>query len=188
VREAVLVAKHGCGFVTWPSRATMPDGSTYNYSVASSAWRGGKGDVLSDFKASCLAKGIGVGYYYSLGSNGYTKGLNLTAAQLEVIEMQQMTELWSGEYGNNGNLTEIWFDGGIEGKSRPAITAMLKKMQPKAAAFNGCVVQGGAKQSKSTCITPNALRWIGTEAVSENCTELENCTGLRRPIVPGRRP
>ena len=82
----------------------------------------------------------------------------------QAIEMQQMTELWTGKYGNNGNLTEIWFDGGIEGKSRPAITAMLKKMQPKAAAFNGCVVEGGAAQNKSTCITPNALRWIGTEA------------------------
>ena len=113
---------------------------------------------------------------------------------------------------------QIWFDGGIEGKARPAITAMLKKLQPKAVAFNGCVVQGGvepsppclsapnflrssraclgrsshyltasptsmkqpqnktagwnrnhqssagAAQNRSTCITPNALRWIGTEA------------------------
>ena len=45
VREAVLVAKHGCGFVTWPTKAKMPDGSTYNYSVASSSWQGGKGDA-----------------------------------------------------------------------------------------------------------------------------------------------
>eukprot|EP01052_Picozoa_sp_SAG31_P002940 SAG31_NODE_107_length_24865_cov_17.973593_9_plen_344_part_00 len=36
-------------------------------------------------------------------------------------------------------------------------------MQPNAMAFNGCVVKGGP-QNKSTCITPNALRWIGTEA------------------------
>jgi alpha-L-fucosidase len=57
-----------------------------------------------------------------------------------------------------------WFDGGIEGDARPKITAMLKKMQPHAVAFNGCVVKGGAAQNKSTCITPNALRWIGTEA------------------------
>ena len=57
-----------------------------------------------------------------------------------------------------------WFDGGIEGDARPKITAMLKKMQPNAVAFNGCVVKGGAAQNKSTCITPNALRWIGTEA------------------------
>ena len=45
----------------------------------------------------------------------------------------------------------------------PKIRAMLAKMQPGAVAFNGCVVQGGV-QSKSTCITPNSLRWIGTEA------------------------
>jgi hypothetical protein len=40
---------------------------------------------------------------------------------------------------------------------------MLAKLQPTAMAFNGCVVKGGP-QNKSTCITPNALRWIGTEA------------------------
>ena len=96
VREAVLVAKHGCGYVTWPSKATLPDGSEYNYSVAHSTWRGGKGDVLGDFKTSCLKKGsesskrspsvvslssdteplvptVGVGYYYSLGSNNYVQ-------------------------------------------------------------------------------------------------------------------
>jgi alpha-L-fucosidase len=106
VREAVLVAKHGCGFVTWPSAAKLPDGSKYNYSVASSAWQGGKGDVVSSFKASCLKKGLGVGYYYSLGSNKYTTGLNLSATELEAVEMQQMTELWT-TYGNNGNLTEV---------------------------------------------------------------------------------
>ena len=30
-KEAVLVAKHGCGFALWPSNATEPDGSRYNY-------------------------------------------------------------------------------------------------------------------------------------------------------------
>jgi alpha-L-fucosidase len=164
VREAVLVAKHSCGFVTWPSNATMPDGSRYNYSVASSSWREGKGDVVAAFKASCLQAGLGVGYYYSLGDNSYAKRLHLTSEQLEAIELQQMRELWSGEYGNGGNLTEIWFDGGIEPDSRPAITAMLKQLQPGAVAFNGCVVPHGGAQSKGSCVTPNAVRWIGSEA------------------------
>ena len=44
-----------------------------------------------------------------------------------------------------------------------ALTALLKQHQPKAVAFNGCVVKGGAAQNKSTCITPNALRWIGAQ-------------------------
>jgi len=163
VKEAVLVAKHGCGYVTWPSAAKLPDGTNYNYSVAHSSWEGGKGDVLAAFKKSCLAKKIGVGYYYSLGSNGYTTRLKLTSKQLEVVEMEQMTELWT-KYGNDGDLTEIWFDGGIEGDARANIRAMLAKSQPNAQAFNGCVVKGGAPQNKSTCITPNSLRWIGTEA------------------------
>ena len=51
-----------------------------------------------------MKKGIGVGYYYSLGSNGYTSRLKLNATELEAIEVQQMTELWT-TYGNNGNLT-----------------------------------------------------------------------------------
>ena len=41
------------------------------------------------------------------------------------------------------------FDGGFEGALEPKIKSMLKKMQPNAVAFNGCVVQGG-KQSKDT--------------------------------------
>ena len=53
-----------------------------------------------------MKKGIGVGYYYSLGSNGYTSRLKLNATELEAIEIQQMTELWT-TYGNNGNLTEL---------------------------------------------------------------------------------
>ena len=52
---------------------------------------------------------------------------------------------------------------GIEGDLRATVTALLKQHQPKAVAFNGCVVKGGATQNKSTCITPNALRWIGSQ-------------------------
>ena len=72
-REAVLVVKHNCGFVTWPTNATQADGTRYNYSVAYSKWRGGKGDVVGDFAASCLKRGLGIGYYYS-GSQAWQTG------------------------------------------------------------------------------------------------------------------
>ena len=49
--------------MTWPSIAKLPDGGSYNYSVAYSKWKNGKGDVLASFKSSCLKRDLGVGYY-----------------------------------------------------------------------------------------------------------------------------
>ena len=43
---------------------------------------------------------------------------NLSAAEVRHIETQQLTELW-GKYGNNGNLSELWFDGGVNGPMQP---------------------------------------------------------------------
>ena len=108
-REAVLVAKHACGFCTWPSTATLPDGSRYPYSTAFSSWRGGKGDVVASFLESVTKAGLGAGYYYSLHQLGpHVMGAhNFSAAQVGAIEAQQLTELW-GKYGNAGNLSEVW--------------------------------------------------------------------------------
>jgi hypothetical protein len=33
VKGAVLTAKHGCGFLLWPTNVTLPDGSPYSYGV-----------------------------------------------------------------------------------------------------------------------------------------------------------
>ena len=49
--------------------------------------------------------------------------LNLTSEELEKVEVQQMTELWT-TYGNDNNLTEIWFDGGALAYPRPPCHAL----------------------------------------------------------------
>ena len=36
IQEAVLTAKHGCGFLLWPSATKLPDGSPYSYHVGNS--------------------------------------------------------------------------------------------------------------------------------------------------------
>ena len=62
---AVLTAKHGCGFLLWPTNSTLPDGSPYGYNVGA----GGAGiqlDVLAEFAASAKAAGVGYGFYYSI--------------------------------------------------------------------------------------------------------------------------
>jgi len=149
-REAVLVAKHACGFCSWPSNATMPDGSRFPYSTAYSSWRGGKGDVVESFLQSVTKAGLGVGYYYDL-SPFTGLHLNLTDSQVSAIQQQQMTELWT-KYGNAGNLSEVWFDGGVKGPMIPIVKSLLAAHQPNAMAFNGAGV------------TPNTIRYPGTEA------------------------
>eukprot|EP01043_Picozoa_sp_COSAG02_P023761 COSAG02_NODE_1277_length_13502_cov_14.551593_14_plen_554_part_00 len=189
-REAVLVAKHACGFCTWPSNATLPDGTRYPYSTAHSTWRRGAGDVVGEFLAAVTKAGLGVGYYYSLhqlGSHIMDK-YNFSAGQVRAIETQQLTELW-GQYGNAGNLSEVWFDGGIDDSIRPTIRSMLKKFQPSAMAFNSCGGTGffpGKGGGSSNCVTPNAIRDTGTEAgaVGNPNWSTQNFSDGREIFVP----
>jgi alpha-L-fucosidase len=53
--------------------------------------------------------------------------------------------------------------GGFEGMIQPFVKEQLATLQPSAAVFNGCVQQG-AGNNKSLCVSPNAVRWVGTEA------------------------
>ena len=148
---AVLVAKHCTGFSLWPTKA-------HDYSVASSPWRNGKGDIVADFMASCKKYGIKPGIYASAAANGYFKvdnpGLVITGDSMaqkaynKVVETQ-LTELWS----NYGDLFEIWFDGGVLPKSKggPDIVPILQKKQPDAIVFQGPYG------------TKNLIRWVGNE-------------------------
>lgn len=157
--EAVLTAKHSCGFCLWPTEAKFPNGSRYTYSVAGP---GGIGvDVIQQFTESCKKAGVGHGFYYSVSQNfllnvdgNKVQNTSLLPGQIKVtaeeyasIALSQVTELWS----NYGELTEIWFDGGYEPDIKAALTKLLAEKQPQAVAFNG---EG---------ISTNPIRWIGTE-------------------------
>lgn len=177
----MLTVKHGSGFLLWPSNATMPDGRRYNYSVAYSSWRDGRGDVVADFITACNKAGIGVGYYYSIGSNAFAKSQGWSASQLQEVEKQHLKELWatspySNKDGGKKGLTEIWFDGGFEKAMKPFLTKLLADTQPQAVVYNGCAVNdkclphashphcSTAQHNISDCVTRNSVRWIGNEA------------------------
>jgi alpha-L-fucosidase len=56
--KAILTVKHHDGFCLWQTRYT-------EHSIASSPWRGGKGDVLRDLVNSCKKYKLAVGVYLS---------------------------------------------------------------------------------------------------------------------------
>jgi alpha-L-fucosidase len=150
-KYAVLVAKHCIGFSLWPTKA-------HDYSVASSPWKNGKGDLVRDFINSCKKYGVKPGIYASTTANGYFNVNNPgkvvngneedQKAYNKVVETQ-LTELWS----NYGELYEIWFDGGIlpVEKGGADIVPILKKHQPNAIVFQGPFEFN------------NLIRWVGNE-------------------------
>lgn len=149
-KYAVLVVKHGTGFTLWPSKAD-------DYGVGGTPWKGGKGDVVADFIASCKKYNIRPGFYYNTNANtkygsGYKPFANKAdQAAYNQIVLAQLTELWTGY----GELFEIWFDGGVmtekEGGIAGKVSRLLARHQPQAVLFQG------PAESK------NLIRWIGNE-------------------------
>ncbi|UVI29356.1 alpha-L-fucosidase [Paenibacillus spongiae] len=150
-KYAVLVAKHCSGFSLWPTRA-------HSYSVSSSPWRDGQGDIVRDFIDSCTKYDVRPGLYYSTSANAYYQvdnpGLVVSGRSDEqeaynAAVIQQVTELWS----NYGKLFEIWFDGGTlpPEQGGPDVISVLAKLQPEAVCFQG--PRG----------TPSLIRWVGNE-------------------------
>jgi alpha-L-fucosidase len=153
---AVYVAKHCTGFISWQS-------DVYPYGVRQSKWRGGKGDVVADYVASCRKYGIQPGLYCSIPANAYcdvfdnctVKGATgpTDPRQLEYRRRAEcmVTELW----GNYGPLNYIWFDGGTlpPEKGGPDLTPILKRLQPHAVTFLGPPDNPAGN-----------TRWVGSES------------------------
>jgi alpha-L-fucosidase len=119
-KYATLVAKHNCGFTTWPSNVTFTtrDNTTikYNYTIANSPVKGK--DVVKMFSESAEKYGIGHGLYYSTVVNNFLNvqgsevlkswaqgQVRISNSTYDSIVVGQLTELWSGY----GGLTEVSF-------------------------------------------------------------------------------
>ena len=147
-KYAVLTAKHCSGFCLWPTE-------TYPYSVKQSPWRGGKGDIVGDFVASCRKAGLVPGLYCSFPCNWYLRvdnpGRVLSGdpeeqARYAATYGQHLRELWSWY----GELGELWFDGSLLPPDDGGldIGPLLQELQPSANIFQ----------------SPYAtIRWVGNE-------------------------
>lgn len=126
--QIIFVAKHDGGFCWWQTETT-------DYSVKSTPWRGGKGDVMKDLSESCRKRGLKFGVYLSPADRKLGVAVGGRAKTPEEQERyngiyrQQLTELLS----RYGEISEVWFDGSLI----VPVGDILQKYAPRAMVFQG---------------------------------------------------
>lgn len=143
MKGLILTCKHHDGFCLWQTKYTK-------HSVASSPWKGGKGDVVREVSEACKKHGIKFGVYLSpwdMNCPLYGQG-----KAYDDYFAGQLTELLT----NYGDVFSVWFDGacgeGPNGKKQyydwERYYKVIRELQP-----NACI---------SVC-GPD-IRWCGNEA------------------------
>ncbi|XP_010417954.1 PREDICTED: alpha-L-fucosidase 1-like [Camelina sativa] len=157
--RVILTAKHHDGFCLWPSQYT-------DYSVKSSPFRDGKGDVVAELAAAAAEAGIGLGLYLSPWDRHdpcYGKTL-----EYNEFYLSQMTELLT----KYGEIKEVWLDG-AKGEGEKDMEyffdtwfSLIHQLQPGAVIFSDA--------------GPD-VRWIGDEAghAGSTCWSLFNRTNAK---------
>ena len=137
-KYVILTAKHHDGFCLWPTATT-------DYSVASSPWKDGEGDVVREVADACETHGMKLGLYLSPWDRNAPQYAD--AAVYDEFYLAQLRELCT----NYGPLYELWFDGaGSAGREYAwdRIGALIDELQPGAMVFN---------------MGPATIRWVGNE-------------------------
>ena len=153
MKGLVLTAKHHDGFCLWPSKLT-------DYSVASSSWRGGKGDIVGELARECRKAGLKFGVYLSPWDRH-----DLRYGSPDYIDYYrgQLKELLTGY----GPIFEVWKDGAnggdgyyggrreqrkVDGRTYydwPRTDSLIHVLQP-----NACIFSDGGPD----------IRWCGNES------------------------
>ncbi|MGD0892793.1 MAG: alpha-L-fucosidase [Terracidiphilus sp.] len=164
-KYVVLVAKHHDGFCLWPTEQT-------NYSIKSSPFENGKGDVVGDVARAARKYGLKFGVYLSPWDRHEPKYRD--SAAYDSYYQAELTELAS----NYGDLVEFWLDGaGSEGHvyNFAKIIETLRTYQPNTIVF-----------ADTALFEYGDARWVGNEGGSvtyENWNVIDRHGYLRwRPV------
>jgi len=142
IKYVVFVAKHHDGFCLWPTAQT-------DYSVKSSPWQNGKGDVVGGVERAARKYGMKFGVYLSPWDRHDPRYKN--SAEYDDYYGAELTELAQ----NYGDLEEFWLDGAGSGGhvyNFPRIIEELRTYQPNALVF-----------ADMGLFEYGDIRWVGNE-------------------------
>jgi alpha-L-fucosidase len=164
-KYVVLVAKHHDGFCLWPTEQT-------DYSVKSSPWKNGKGDLVREVSDAAHKYGLKFGVYLSPWDRHEPRYEN--NAEYDKYYTAELDELAS----NYGDLVEFWLDGAGSGGhvyNFPRIVEELRMSQPNTLVF-----------ADTALFEYGDIRWVGNEAGNipyENWNVIDRHGYLRwRPV------
>ncbi|SEH70410.1 alpha-l-fucosidase [Akkermansia glycaniphila] len=152
-KGVILTCKHHDGFCLWPTKTTK-------HSVASSPWKGGKGDMVKDYAEACKRHGVKFGVYLSPWDRNHPA---YGTPEYVNVYREQLKELLT-QYGP---VFIVWHDGagggeGYYGGAKDSRTVdkssyydwpntwkLVKSLQPHAVIFSD--------------VGPD-VRWVGNES------------------------
>ena len=152
----VLTAKHHDGFCLWPTETT-------DYSVKSSPWKNGQGDVVRDVADACKQEGIRFGLYLSPWDRHEPCYPDKEA--YDDFYANQLTELLT-QYGP---LVEVWFDGaGSHGREYDwrRIMGLVKPVLKTRTRFPA--------GNRSRCQTASAARSSAGVVANSSCSDCDS--------------
>jgi alpha-L-fucosidase len=142
IKYVVFVAKHHDGFCLWPTAQT-------DYSVKSSPWENGHGDVVRRVEQAARKYGLKFGVYLSPWDRHDPRYSN--SAEYDKYYSAELDELVQGY----GDLQEFWLDGaGSAGHvyNFPRIIEELRTYQPNTLVFADVAL-----------LDYGDIRWVGNE-------------------------
>lgn len=178
MKGVLLTCKHHDGFCLWPSKYT-------DYSVKSTPWKDGKGDVVREVSEACKEFGLKFGIYLSPWDM-HEKCYGDSEKYNEYF-LNQLTELLS-EYGE---IFSVWFDGacgeGPNGKRQvydwTSYYSLIRQLQPNAVIsicgpdVRWCGNEAGSCRNSEWSVVPSTLydaEKIQDESQKSDNTEFRN--------------
>lgn len=181
MKGLILTCKHHDGFCLWPSRYTR-------HSVASSPYKGGRGDIVREVSEACREGGVKFGVYLSpWDRNNPCYG---SGREYDDYFVNQLTELLTGY----GDIFAVWFDGacgeGPNGRKQaydwPRYYETVRKLQPGACMnvcgpdIRWCGNEAGSTRDSEWSVVP--LRMRDTEKIASESQQSDDACFRQRRI------